>query len=388
METIDILNHYRIPLVSSSDSIQLLARLLRDGPQTVSDLSTNLAYETKKTNRLLNALYRAGFVEQRGSECWATSALAETVLDGLQLTDVAADDLAQGFAGTPSDKFFIRLWMERPSHVKDSRTCLALLRSLEQVQKFQARDSFGLRKNQATLLYAIFITADRWAHETGVENAVEMIRKALQTRMLTSGTESEKEVNADSVAAEWQTAMRTYLDSNLLLLYMPKEPPSSTSNVTVQLTWMRALDAALGGTADQGLRASCYNWNQDQAAGFWRFIFKHEDFERLTRQLFEKWTGIHEASFETLNTELTERLLKVISRPEQTKTYANDSEPILSTNFEELVTLLERASAIIQRDGSHIIPKETRRPLRSALTSLKRSLPDEADNLIADSSNE
>lgn len=387
METIDILNHYRIPLVSSADYIQILARLLRDGPQTASDLSTNMSYETKKTNRLLNVLYRAGFIEQRGPESWVTSTLGETILDGLQLTDIAADDLAQGFAVTPSDKFFIRLWMERPTHVKDSRTCLSLLRSLEQVQKLQRRDSYDLTNNQATLLYAIFITADRWAHETGVENAAEVIRKSLHTRMLSSGSESEKEVNADSVAAEWETAMRAYLDSNLLLLYMPDEPPRSTSTVTVQLTWVRALDAALSGTADQGFIASCYNWDQDQADGFWRFIFKHEAFEQPTRRLFEKWTGIHEASVETLHSELTHRLLKVISKPEQTRTYAN-SEPIAPTNFQALVTMLEHASEIIKQDGIDIIPKQTRSRLGSALTSLQTALSVEADNLITEPSDD
>src|SRR6185369_2842842 len=121
-------------------------------------------------------------------------------------------------------------------------------------------------------------------------------------------------------------------------------------------------------------KASCHDWGRDHASGFWRFILKHEAFEKPTRQIFEKWTGLPKLTSERLHSELTERLLNVIATSYEMRTYSEESNSVISDNFDDLVNILEHASERVNRDGIGIVPKRTRRPLRSALLSLEVAL--------------
>ena len=378
MDPVEILNHYRLPLVNSRDSIQLLARLLRDGPQKASDLAIILNCESVEVNRLLTSLYRAALVEQRKVDLWAMTDLGESLLDGLRIYDIASIDLAQRLANKTSDRLFIQKWIERPNDLKDSRTCLSLLRSLNQVQQLPHSVGSEYQLNKTSLLYAILIAADPWAQQTGIENVAEVIRMRLQSHALPerSSNSGETELDTDSVATSWRAGMRIYLNSNRILLFIPTAPPPSTDEDTVQLTWMRALDAALGGTADQGFRASCTNWRRDDVSVFWRFMFKHKSFEQQTRLLFVKWTGIDEPTTEVLLSELTERLLHAVTKASSQRT--GDSTDDLPTNnpdnFEALVSMMRDASQRVEQEGVQIIPNHMLETLRSTLADLDRAL--------------
>jgi hypothetical protein len=378
MDTVDILNHYRFPLMNSQDSIQLLARLLRDGPQQASHLAMTLKYEVVEVNRLLTALYRAALVEQRQVDLWAITNLGESLLEGLRIHDLASIDLAQGLANKPSDQFFIRKWIERPSDLKDSRTCLSLLRYLNQVQQLPHSTSLEHQQDTTSLLYAILIAADPWAQQTGIENIAEVIRARFQSRMLAdhSSAPGETELDTDSVAISWRAGMRKYLDSNRILLFIPTEPPMSTDEETVQLTWMRALDAALGGTADQGFKASCLEWERDDVTVFWRFMFNYKSFEQQTRTLFVRWTGIDEPTTEILLGELTERLLHAVAKTSSRRTEDFTSNPATNRpdDFETLVSMMQHAAQRLDQEGIQVVPNHTQETLRSALADLTSAL--------------
>ena len=70
MDPVNILDHYRLPLINSSDAIQVLAYLLRDGPQTLDFLSKNLKSSQQETYRQLATLYRASLVKKFGIDTW------------------------------------------------------------------------------------------------------------------------------------------------------------------------------------------------------------------------------------------------------------------------------------------------------------------------------
>jgi hypothetical protein len=334
--------------------------------------------ESVEVNRLLTSLYRAALVEQRKVDLWAMTDLGESLLDGLRIYDIASIDLAQRLANKTSDRLFIQKWIERPNDLKDSRTCLSLLRSLNQVQQLPHSVGSEYQLNKTSLLYAILIAADPWAQQTGIENVAEVIRMRLQSHALPerSSNSGETELDTDSVATSWRAGMRIYLNSNRILLFIPTAPPPSTDEDTVQLTWMRALDAALGGTADQGFRASCTNWRRDDVSVFWRFMFKHKSFEQQTRLLFVKWTGIDEPTTEVLLSELTERLLHAVTKASSQRT--GDSTDDLPTNnpdnFEALVSMMRDASQRVEQEGVQIIPNHMLETLRSTLADLDRAL--------------
>ncbi len=380
MDPVRILDHYRLPLVTSGESIQLLALLLRDGPQAVADLATSLNTGVGDVIRSLTNLYSAAFVEHRNADLWSIAHLGEQVMENLKVVDLASVDLVKTLAEAPSDKLFLIQWLERPSDLKDSRTCLSLLRSLNQVKKLH-HDQAARPEDPSALLYAILIACDSGAQDSGVDNVAGAISRRLESWFL-SGTQlsSAEAFNVGSVESAWREGMHKYIGSNDLLLYIPNGSPSPTDPDTIQFTWLRALGAALGGTADRGFSASCRSWQRHHADLFWSSMFEHGSFEKDTRTMLERWTGFHEPATEDLLTELTDRLLLAVgSAPADRWLSIAAPEPSAQDDFDALASMLRLASQRIRLEGFHVMPGDTQEVLRAALAEFTDLFPTEND---------
>lgn len=374
MDPVTILDHYRIPLVHNREAVQALARLLRDGPQNSAALAESLRSAPPETNRLLTSLYRAALVRKPGADLWSVSPLGEQVLEGLHVLDVAAADLLESLADTEADRRFLKTWMRHSAKDRDSRACLSLLRSLRQIETSDTGTGSILQAVRAPLLYAIVIAADPWVQRAGKVNVWEAIARGHGTKFLESaGNAAPTGDDAETITAAWQAGMTRYHDSNRLLLFAPDEPSDHRDKETVRFTWLRAVDAAMRGSADEGLRASCSRWQSDDATGFWKFMFKQHSVEQQTRTLCRQQGWLDQPTLtEELLAELAERLLKAIGETGAGK------QPDLrqiegwfgGDDLQTLVLGLQRVSDDVERDGVGVVPDDVRGALSDALDRL------------------
>lgn len=382
MDPVKILDHYRLPLVHSRDAIQVLARLLRDGPQALAGLAKSLQSVPPETDRQLTSLYRAALVKKLGADLWSVSPLGEHVLAGLHVVEIAAADLAESLADTESDRLFFRTWLQRPTRYRDSQTCLSLFRSLRQVQESEVSWHGTPKVSQSPIRYAIVFAADSGVQYTGVENVYEALMlgdalgdaaRFLEARSDETGTGHRD----DTIAAAWKAGMKHYRDSNRLLLFIPHEPPVQTDQDTLRFTWLRAVDAAMRGSADEGLRVSCSLWRPDDAAVFWKFMFKQRLVERQTRVLCRQQGWLDQPSLtEDLLAGLVKRMMEAIgdtSRGEPLEP-SRIGVSTIGDEFHDLVDRLGRASHRVEHEGIGVIPDGVRGALSGALEHLSSIL--------------
>lgn len=369
MDPVKILDHYRLPLVHSRDGVHALARLLRNGPQNSANLAASVGLEAPETNRLLISLYRAALVENPGTDLWSISVLGEQVLDRLRVLDVAAADLAESLATTEPDRWFLRTWLRHPVKDRDSRTCLSLLRSLHHMDTLKV-DWQGAPASRSPLLYAIVIAADKWVQHARVENVWEVISHGQPAGFLEAGRDAAATSDDnEKVAAAWRAGMRRYLDSNRLLLILP-DTPEPTDHETVEFTWLRAVDAVMRGSADEGLRASCSRWQRNDTAAFWKFMFNQRSVERNTRVLCQMQGWLDQPSMTgELLAELSERLFKAIGdEPHDVlREPSRVGAPLRGDEFHDLVLRVRHATERVKQEGIDSIPEGVRGALGGAL---------------------
>jgi hypothetical protein len=331
-----------------------------------------------ETHRQLTSLYRAALVKKLAADLWSVSPLGEQVLDGLRVLELAAADLAESLADTEADRLFLRTWLRRPTRDRDSRTCLSLFRSLHQVEASESSWQGTLPANRSPILYAIVIAGDTWVQHAGVENVWEALTRGHTARLLEAGSdEAGTSRDDEAVAAAWQAGMKRYRDSNRLLLFIPDEPPAPTDQETVRFTWLRAVDAAMRGSADEGLRASCSRWQRHDASVFWQFMFKQRAVEQQTRVLCRQQGWLDQPSLtQDLLADLAERLLNAIGATSPSEPHEPGRVEALlgGDDFHDLLHRLRRASDRVEHEGVDVIPEGVRGALSGALDHLSSVL--------------
>jgi hypothetical protein len=171
--------------------------------------------------------------------------------------------------------------------------------------------------------------------------------------------------------------MKHYRDSNRLLLFIPHEPPVQTDQETLRFTWLRAVDAAMRGSADEGLRASCIRWQSHDAAVFWKFMFKQGLVEQQTRVLCQQQGWLDQPSLtEDLLDGLVTRMMQAIgdTAPSEPHDPGRITDLLIGDQFSDLVDRLERASNRVEEEGVGVIPDGVRRALTGALDHLSSVL--------------
>jgi hypothetical protein len=164
-------------------------------------------------------------------------------------------------------------------------------------------------------------------------------------------------------------------------LFIPNETPAAADQETVQFTWLRAVDAAMRGSADQGLRASCSFWQRNDASMFWKFIFKQPLMEQRTRALcrMQGWLDQPSAT-EGLFSDLVERLLKAIGDDSPQDPPTRGGALPGGDEFHDLIPRIQHASDRVDQEGIGLVSESVRVGLSAAATRLAAVLQTSGDD--------
>ncbi len=177
MNSVTILDHYRLPLIHNSDAIQVLSHLLRDGPQTIDSLSKNLKLSHQDTYRQLTTLYSASLVKKSGSDTWDLSAIGERILSYLGLDQLATVDLTETLALNESERVFFLSWLQSSAKELNSKTFRSLLRSYIQTEDSRIGWWDKSVKSRLSIKHAIMIASDSLLHYAGIDDVWLALRR-------------------------------------------------------------------------------------------------------------------------------------------------------------------------------------------------------------------
>jgi hypothetical protein len=393
MDPVKILDHYRLPLIHSGDAIQVLAYLLRGGPQTLNSLSKNLKAGTQDTSRQLTILYRASLVKKLGSDLWEISPLGEQIISYLGLDELATADLADKLAINECERVFFKSWLRSSSKELDSKTCLSLFISYRQTEESEMNWWEESMVSPSSIKYAIMIASDRLLHYTGIENGWLALRYRQKNKLPQKASDKLRSTVTDSTIAPqeegvkhaWEEGMKHYAGSNRIFLLIGNSLPELADKNTLHFTLLRTIDAIIRGSADEGLRASCSQWEVHDALSFWNSMFRISNVEEQTRDLCYKKGWLDQPLItEDLVASLVAKTMKIIRKPStNTDESKRFSQLIVKDPFEELVDLLGRASARIETEGGGVIPEDVHSPLLTALDHLSSILRKLHDNSLS-----
>jgi hypothetical protein len=393
MDPVNILDHYRLPLINSSDAIQVLAYLLRDGPQTLDFLSKNLKSSQQETYRQLATLYRASLVKKFGIDTWDISAIGEHILSYLGLDELATVDLTETLALNESERVFFNSWLRSSAKELKSKTCRSLLRTYCQTEESKISWWDESVKSQSSIKHAIMIASDSLLHYAGIDDAWLALRRRQDDILPKDRSSQLSAYMADSIKNSpfeeeiklaWKEGMKHYLNSNRILLFIPYELLEPVDQNTLHFTLLRTIDAVMSGSADEGLRVSCIQWQVHDCKSYWNSMLKIRNLEQQARDLCYKKGWLEQPSVtEDFVASLAEKTMGTIDNwinADQSQLF---NKLIGNDQFQELVDQLNQATARIKNEGDGVVPKDVHTPLLTALDHLSSMLRKSYDDSLA-----
>jgi len=391
MNSVTILDHYRLPLIHNSDAIQVLSHLLRDGPQTLDSLSKNLALSHQDTYRQLTTLYSASLVKKSGSDTWDLSAIGERILSYLGLDQLATVDLTETLALNESERVFFLSWLQSSAKELNSKTFRSLLRSYIQTEDSRIGWWDKSVKSRLSIKHAIMIASDSLLHYAGIDDVwlalrrrqADILPKDRRLQLSASVAGSLKNFPLEEgMKFAWREGMKHYLDSNRILLFIPYELLEPADQSTLHFTLLRTIDAVMSGSADEGLRVSCIQWQVNDCVLYWNTMLKTRNLEKHTRDLCYKKGWLEQPSMiEDFVASLAEKTMGVIESWTDADEYWGNADEYLRFNkligkdqFQELVDQLHQAAVRIENEGGGVVPKDLQTSLLTALDHLSSIL--------------
>ncbi len=176
--------------------------------------------------------------------------------------------------------------------------------------------------------------------------------------------------------------MKHYLDSNRILLFIPYELLEPADQSTLHFTLLRTIDAVMSGSADEGLRVSCIQWQVNDCVLYWNTMLKTRNLEKHTRDLCYKKGWLEQPSIiEDFVASLAEKTMGVIESWTDAGEYWGNADEYLRFNkligkdqFQELVDQLHQAAVRIENEGGGVVPKDVQTSLLTALDHLSSIL--------------
>ena len=393
MDPVTILDHYRLPLIHSSDAIQVLAHLLRDGPQTLDFLSKNLKSSHQDTYRQLITLYRASLVKKFGLDSWDVSAIGERILSYLGLDELATVDLTETLALNESERVFFMSWLRSSAKELNLKTCRSLFRSYRQTDESEISWWDESVISRSSIKHAIMIASDSLLHYAGIDDAWLALRRR-QADILPKDRSSQLSASVagsiknspleEGMKLAWKEGMKHYLDSNRILLFIPYELLEPADQNTLHFTLLRTIDAVMSGSADEGLRVSCIQWQVHDCVSYWNTMLKIRNLEKQTRDLCYKKGWLEQPSVtEDFVASLAEKTMGIIDNWTNSDESQRFNKLIGKDQFQELVDQLNQAAARIENEGYGVVLKDLHTPLLTALDHLSSILRKSHDDSLA-----
>jgi hypothetical protein len=248
METVRLLDSYRLAVTREPAAVLFLALLHRDGPQSDSALAQATRRPIHSARKSLTELFRANLVTMLEDGRYANAELAEQVLASLGVTDIAAKDTVASAALPEQDKAFLLAYF-----VDRERDPAEWRRYVSAAVKCTSAiiEDAALRPSDATRLwYAVVSGLDPASHELGPEISCRRIM-------------SHADLNSNNVlldfrhyAQQCDTAWRDRLASNNFMTTGEQGDSREESLVTLAVTFIRLFAAATVQYADDGVFAA------------------------------------------------------------------------------------------------------------------------------------
>ena len=284
METVRLLDSYRLAVARDGTAVRLLAFLQRDGAQTDVHLSQKTHLALHETRNKLTELFRANFVRLLEDRRYATTDIAEQVLASLGIADAVAVDALESTGLSNADKqLLVAFFIGREHEPAEWRQYVsAAAKSAKRLEL----DATLSEETRARLWYAILAGLDPATHELGSELAC---RRVYEHADLKAGNVL---IEFKHFAERCQIADVDRARSNEFVTTGKRPASLIDTEVTLALTLTRLLASALSRYTDDGLMAAAMTSGVNEQA----------------RAALRDWTSPFQAYLNAINTELHSHL--------------------------------------------------------------------------------
>ncbi len=248
METVRLLDSYRLALARDAKGVRLLAFLQKDGAQLDYLLAAKTRLPLHDVRSKLTELFRANFVRLLDDGRYAPTEIAEQVLANLGVADVVASD-AVSTSGLPDqDKVFLKSFLADRESAPSSwrRYFAAAAQSAKQLESEAKIDAV----DWARLFYGVLAGLDPASRELGAD--ISCRHAFTHANFGVSGVKA----NLEHFAQQCEQAIRDRAASNEFFSTGRRAEASTTSSITLALTFVRLWASVLSQHADEGLVAA------------------------------------------------------------------------------------------------------------------------------------
>lgn len=348
MDTVRILDHYRFSLVHDATATGLLARLIREGPESEGTIASTLKSDIRRTRLLLNDLFRAALIERVGTHSWTASRLAEEILAQLHVPELASKDIIAGLDIDPADQRFLSLWVSAPVEPEVSRTRLSLLKCSAKTRAFWPFSSTQSTERDSSLVYSVLCATEPPPKATEADEWALWLDDSHRTAE--ARRRSAQASGAKSVVDSWRVALEHYAISNRILLFIDDTSrPRESDERAWHLTLIRGLSAAMLGNVDRGLLACTRQWQGAEYDLFWRRVLERGAVAERVRGLADEWIGAGVLSDQDLYANLAARLRAAVETDRRSKVDLIPSGQAGAVNPTELEWLAAMVRSLARR---------------------------------------
>jgi hypothetical protein len=293
---------------------------------------------------------------------------------------LATVDLTETLALNESERVFFLSWLRSSAKELNSKTCRSLFSSYLQTEDSHIGWWDKSVKSRLSIKHAIMIASDSLLHYSGIDDAWLALRRRqaailpkVRSPQLSASVAGSLENSPleKGMKLAWREGMKHYLDSNRILLFMPYELLEPADQNTLHFTLLRTIDAVMSGSADEGLRVSCIQWQVNDCVLYWDTMLKARNLEKHTRDLCYKKGWLEQPSvIDDFVASLAEKTMGVIENWTNTDESHHFNKLIRKDQFQELVDQLNQATARVENEGEGVVPKDVHASLLNALDHL------------------
>jgi hypothetical protein len=272
METVRLLDSYRIAVAHDEHAIRLLSLLQRDGAQTDAALATEAHVGLLETRNKLTELFRANFVRILEDFRYAATAMAEQVMASIGVADaVGSDAIASSKLQNVDKNLLFTFFSDRENESATWRRYLAAsAKSAKQIEK----NANLSEETSARLWYATLLGVDPTTRELGPDL---VCKRMYEHADLKTGNML---IEFKHVAHRCRVAHKDRSRSNEFWATGKHTGSHADMEVTLALTLTRLLASAIAQQSDEGLAAA-----------------NGRDVNDITRSALKEWTRSFEDAF-------------------------------------------------------------------------------------------
>jgi len=271
MDTIRILDLYRIPLNSDKESLQILSYLLRYGPHNEDDIMFYLNLSSKETKNKVRVLFQASLIKKDENQNLALTELAKQYLLHSGFVELAAKSLVKEKNNPTWENSFLQACIETKSSINNSQAnkFLNLLRAFEMLNQEGKK---GVEKRKDVLNETKFILVIGLDPENRNLGSSRYFNAILNWHKKNSSSLWEEDGedwlrNQSHLRFRCETAFNSALESTDFLLGQSSAP----SEAAALASYIRVISSVLNDDPDPDLTAASWR-TTDIAKSIWNAV--------------------------------------------------------------------------------------------------------------------